>query len=64
MIKLEADKKNMEINKYEDEVEQMQKTYATYDERLKPLNVEYKKAAEIGERLSSITASKAKAEAE
>lgn len=64
MLKDEADRKNMEINKYEDEVRDMQGQFEQYAKDLEPIKEEYKKTAAIGERLSSITASKTKVETE
>ncbi|XP_055313426.1 DNA repair protein RAD50-like [Sitodiplosis mosellana] len=64
MKKLEADKKNMDINKYEDEMKAMKEKFEKCKTDLEPLREEYKKVAAIGERLSSITASKTKVETE
>lgn len=64
MIKEQADKKTMEINKHEDDIEQMKKKIEEYKAKLEPLHEEYKQVVKISEQLSSITASKAKVEAE
>lgn len=64
MIKEQADKKTMEINKHVDEIEQMKQKIDECETKLKPLHDEYKQVVKIGEQLSSITASKAKVEAE
>lgn len=64
MKKQEADKKNMDMNKYEDELNVMKEKFERYKTDLEPLREEYKRVAEIGERLSSITASKTKVETE
>lgn len=64
MIKDEADRKNMDINKHEDEIQKMLVDLQKFADDLVPLKEEYKKIHEIGERLSSITASKTKVETE
>lgn len=64
MIKLESEKKIMDINKYEDEIMEMQGKFDECNSKLQPLREELKKAIEIGERLSTITASITKAETE
>lgn len=64
MHKQETDKKNMEMNKYDDEKKQMQTRYEQFDVQMKPLEEEYLKMKEREERLSSITASKTKVETE
>lgn len=64
MIKEQADKKTMEINRHEDEIVQMKQKIEEYKVKVKPLNEEYVKAVKIGEQLSSLTASKAKVETE
>lgn len=64
MIKEQADKKTLEINKHEDEIEEMKKKIEECKVQLEPLHDEYKRAVKISEQLSSITASKAKVEAE
>lgn len=64
MIKEQADKKTMEINKHEDEIEEMKQKIEECKVKLEPLHEEYKQVVKIGEQLSSITASKAKVEAE
>lgn len=64
MLKLEADRKNMDINKYEDEKQQMATRYDQCKVDITPLNEELRKVTETGEKLSSITASKTKAETE
>lgn len=64
MIKEQTDKKTMEINKHVDEIEQMKQKIDEGKTKLEPLNEEYKQIVKIGEQMSSITASKAKVEAE
>lgn len=64
MIKQEADKKNMDICKHEDEAVQFKEKIEEYNAKLKPISEEYKKAQEIENRLSTITASKTKIETE
>lgn len=64
MIKLEADRKNMEINKHEDEMKQMAEKFEQYKIKIQPLREQLKRDIEIRERLSSITAIKTKAETE
>lgn len=64
MIKEQADRKTIEINKHVDEIEQMNQKIDECKAKLGPLNEEYKQVVKIGEQLSSITASKAKVEAE
>lgn len=64
MLKQEADKKNMDINKYEDEKQQMQKRYNQCTVEIEPLQDEYRKVKETGDKLESITSSKTKVETE
>lgn len=64
MIKEQADKKTMEINQHVDEIEQMKQKIDESNAKLEPLYEEHKQVMKIGEQLSSITASKAKVEAE
>lgn len=64
MIKEQADKKTMEINKHEDEIAEMKQKIEECVVKLEPLNEQYKQALKIGEQLSSITASKTKVETE
>lgn len=64
MIKSEADKMNMEINKHEDEMQEMKVKLECCKKDLKPMYDEYNRVHEIGEQLSTITASKTKVETE
>lgn len=63
-MKEQMEKKTMEINKHEDEIQQMEQKIDDCKVKLNPLHEEYKQVQKIGEQLSSITASKAKVEAE
>lgn len=64
MVKQESDKKKMDVNKYEDEKQEMQERHDQYNVELGPLKAEYEKVKETGEKLSSITESKTKVETE
>lgn len=64
MTMKEADRKNTEINKLENEREHLQLECDQYNDDLKSLHEEYNKVQVINEQLSSITASKTKVETE
>lgn len=64
MHKEDAEKKIVDINNREDELQDMQKKRDEYVAALIPLEVEFERVKKIGEHLSSITSSKAKAETE
>lgn len=64
ILKSEAEKKLMNINKNEDSLKQMKEKHEQCKIDLMPLREEYTRVKEIGERLSSITASKTKVETE
>lgn len=64
MTKEEADKKSMEISKHEEEMDQMKRSHDKYEVEIKPLNDEFNRIKKIQDQLSTIIASKTKAETE
>lgn len=64
MTKEETDKKNMDISKHEEEMVEMKQLHDKYETELKPLNDEFKRIKKIENQLSTIVASKTKAETE
>lgn len=63
-IKDEAGNKNDKINQFESDIQVIKGKIEQCNADLVPLREQYEKIREIGERLSSITASKTKVETE
>lgn len=64
MIKEHVDKRNMEIDNHEIEINRIREKINECDVKLKPLREEHAKFVKIGEELSSLTTRKAKVETE
>lgn len=64
MNKEEADRKHLDINKQEQQMESLQKSFQKCTENIRPINEEFKRIQKIEEQLSSISTAMAKAETE